>query len=366
MQAPIVEFSGQASLPVTLVPGQWPTALAPMQDVTNLPYMKVVAERGSPDYFFTEYFRVHAHSRLDPSILSSITENPSGRPVFAQLIGENLEDLRRTVRDLAPYPVAGIDLNMGCPAPKVYKKNVGGGLLREPGKVDRVLGLLREEIPGLFTVKMRIGFDDDTPFETLLDLLEKHAVDLLSLHARTVRGGYRSSPSYPHVKRAAERLNIPVLANGEVSSADKAERVLGETGAHGLMIGRAAIRNPWIFRQLRELQAGTALFRPRLSDVYGYVEDLYDAMSGPSIPELAQVARMKKFLNFVGLGVDSAGRFLYEMRRTRTRSELFEVCSRYMLANGNADVFFPDEPHDGLVARPNVEARRPEAEACSL
>ena len=346
----------RASLPETLLLGQWPTALAPMQDVTNLPYMTVVAERGPPDYFFTEYFRVHAHSRLDPAILRSITDNPSGRPVFAQLIGENLEDLGRTVRDLAPYPVAGIDLNMGCPAPKVYKKNVGGGLLREPDKVDRVLGLLRDEISGLFTVKMRIGFDDDSCFDQLLDLLEKHAADLLSLHARTVRGGYRSTPSYPHIRRAAERLEIPVLANGEVSSANKAEHVLRETGARGLMIGRAAIRNPWIFRQLRERQAGAPVFRPRLADVHRYVEDLYQAMSGPSIPEAAQVARMKKFLNFVGLGVDPEGRFLHEMRRTRSRSELFSVCSRHLLEDGKAKALFPEEPHDGLVARPNVEA----------
>ena len=350
------EPSRRAALPGTLIPGHRPTALAPMQDVTNLPYMTVVAERGPPDYFFTEYFRVHAHSRLDPAILRSITENPSGRPVFAQLIGENLDDLRRAVRDLAPYPAAGIDLNMGCPAPKVYKKNVGGGLLREPRKVDRVLGLLREEVAGLFTVKMRIGFDDDASFDILLDLLEKHSVDLLSLHARTVRGGYRSSPSYPHVRRAAERLDVPVLANGEVSSAEKAERVLRETGARGLMIGRAAIRNPWIFRQLRQRQAGEPIFRPRLKDVHRYVEDLYEAMSRPSIPETAQVARMKKFLNFVGLGVDPEGRFLHEMRRTRSRSELFGACSRHLLEDGKADAPFPDEPHPGLVARPNVEA----------
>ena len=108
----------------------FPSALAPMQDVTSLPFMAIVANYGAPDLFFTEYFRVHAHARINPDILSSITENSSGKPVFAQLIGEDIEHIRRFANDLQKYPIAGIDLNLGCPAPRVYRKNVGGGLLR--------------------------------------------------------------------------------------------------------------------------------------------------------------------------------------------------------------------------------------------
>ena len=134
------------TLPKSLIEGQWPTALAPMQDVTNLPFMKVVAKRGSPDFFFTEFFRVHANSRIDNEILSSITQNPTQQPVFAQLIGENIEDLRRTVQDFESYPIAGIDLNLGCPAPRVFKKNVGGGLLRSPEQILRILEMLRSEV----------------------------------------------------------------------------------------------------------------------------------------------------------------------------------------------------------------------------
>ncbi len=346
------------SLPDALVLGQWPTALAPMQDVTNLTYMQVVAECGPPDYYFTEYFRVHAHSRLDPEILRSITENPTDRPVFAQLIGENLADLRRTIRQLRIYPVAGIDLNMGCPAPKVYKKNVGGGLLRDPAAVDGILGVLREEIPSLFTVKMRIGFEDDRYFEALLDLIDKHAVDLLSLHVRTVRGGYRSKPNHDYARRAAERLACPVLVNGEVSSVEKAVQLVTETGVRGVMVGRAAIRNPWIFRQIRQCQAGEPVFRPVLKNVYGYVKDLYEAMCDPCIPEEKQVARMKKFLNFVGLGVDEEGQFLHRMRRARTRAELFGVCVKFMLEEGRGELPFPAEPYPSLLARPNAEGNR--------
>ena len=82
-------------LPESLKSGQWPTALAPMQDITGLPFMEVVSRRGPPDFFFTEFLRVHAHSKIDDDILASITKNPTSRPVFAQLIGENIEDLRK-------------------------------------------------------------------------------------------------------------------------------------------------------------------------------------------------------------------------------------------------------------------------------
>ena len=114
-----------------------------MQDVTNLWFMKVIAHYGSPDYFFTEYFRVNDTSRLNSKILAAITENDTGRPVFAQMIGESIPDLVRTAKELCKYNIAGVDLNMGCPAPRIYRKNVGGGLLREPEKVERILGELR-------------------------------------------------------------------------------------------------------------------------------------------------------------------------------------------------------------------------------
>jgi len=101
-----------------------------MQDVTDLPFMRVAAHYGAPDYFFTEFFRVHSQSR--PRSTFSVPSWRTDRPaVFAQLIGEEIPHMVRTVKELLQYPIAGIDLNMGCPAPKIYKKNVGGGLLRD-------------------------------------------------------------------------------------------------------------------------------------------------------------------------------------------------------------------------------------------
>src|SRR5882672_3317319 len=132
-------------------------ALAPMQDVTDLPFWALMSRYGGADLYFTEYFRVHATSNLEKPILKSITENPTGRPAIAQMIGNDIPALVRTVKELQQYPIVAIDLNLGCPAPVVYKKCAGGGLLREPQRVDSILGALRDAVKVKFSVKTRIG-----------------------------------------------------------------------------------------------------------------------------------------------------------------------------------------------------------------
>ncbi|HPU55427.1 MAG TPA: tRNA-dihydrouridine synthase family protein, partial [Verrucomicrobiota bacterium] len=141
-----------------------------MQDVTDLAFWRLMARYGGADVYFTEYFRVHATSRLEKHIVASITHNPTGRPVIAQLIGNDIPSLVRAARELQRLPIIAIDLNLGCPAPVVYKKCAGGGLLREPAKVDAILGALRDAIEIPFTVKTRLGFDTADRFTELLGI----------------------------------------------------------------------------------------------------------------------------------------------------------------------------------------------------
>src|SRR3954467_12990883 len=198
-------------------------ALAPMQDVTDLPFWRLMAQYGGADLYYTEYFRVYSTSQLQRNILQSVIENPTGKPVIAQMIGNDVPALVRTARELQEYPVAAIDLNLGCPAPVVYRKCAGGGLLREPKRIDAILGALREAIAIPFTVKTRIGFDDPAVFDELLPIFRRHSVDLLTVHARTVKEMYRSAPRYDFIARAVAALpGIPVLANGNIYSAGKA------------------------------------------------------------------------------------------------------------------------------------------------
>ena len=305
-------------------------ALAPMQDVTDLPFLKLMAKYGGADVYYTEYFRVHSTSHLEKWILDSITMNPTGKPVIAQMIGNDIPSLVRVAKELQHYPIAAVDLNLGCPAPVVYRKCAGGGLLREPKKIEAILGALRAAVTTKFTVKTRIGFESPEVFAELLPIFARHSIDLLTVHGRTVKEMYRAPVHYDYIARAVKSLPMPVLANGNIYSAAKAQEVLSETGARGLMIGRGAIRNPWLFDQIRAQQRGETQFIPSGLQVLGYIRELYETVRPPQIKEAAHIQKMKKYLNYIGLGVEPTGEFLHQIRRVTTEHDFFNLCETYL------------------------------------
>ncbi|MGL4398721.1 MAG: tRNA-dihydrouridine synthase family protein [Luteolibacter sp.] len=314
-----------------LLPSERPAlVLAPMQDVTDLPFMRVIARRGAPDWFVTEYFRVHPESCLNRYILRSITENETGRPVFAQMIGRDLPSLIRTARELGEHPVAGIDLNLGCPAPIVCRKDAGGGLLRNPETVNRLIGSLREAIPGKFTVKTRLGYTSAAEFPALLEIFRSHAIDGLTIHGRTVMERYQT-PVHPDcVRMAVSAMPCPVIANGNVVDVETGLAYLAQTGAAGLMVGRGAIRNPWIFSQLAGALGSAPMEARTYQNLLEYVLELYDeiARETPKFNPLAHVQRMKKTLAYISHGLE--GDFEYDMRRAKTPEDFHDICHRHL------------------------------------
>ena len=301
-----------------------------MQDVTTLPFWRLMACYGGADLYFTEYFRVHPDSHLEKEILASVDENPTGKPAIAQMIGNDVPSLVRSAKELQRHAVAGIDLNLGCPAPVVYKKCAGGGLLRDLSLVDRILGGLRDAVSIPFSVKTRIGFEDDQTFESLLPLFQKHNIDLLTVHGRTVLQMYRPGVRYDLIALAAREMKCPVLANGDVSSHGSAEHLLQRAPVAGIMIGRGAIRNPWIFDQIRSHLSGQTVELPTGREVLGYIHDLYETVTHPGTAELAQVNKLKKYMNFLGQGLPRSVEFLHDMRRTTNRTDFFRVCFEHL------------------------------------
>jgi tRNA-dihydrouridine synthase B len=300
-------------------------ALAPMQDVTHLPFWRIMARRGGVDLYFTEYMRVHSVSQPERWIVQSITQNPTGRPVIVQIIGNDIPSILRTLPLLQALPIAAIDLNLGCPAPVVYKKCAGGGLLRDLPLVDRLLGAMRDAIPGRFTVKTRIGFDEPLT-DALVPLLQKHRPDLVTVHGRTVLEMYRGGIHYDRIRDVARALPCPVLANGNVSSPAMAQETLRLTEARGLMIGRGAIRNPWIFQQIRQHRANLPVALPTGRDLLAYIQEIWDETWHETSADLPHVHSMKRYLNFIGAGVPAADPFLDRIRRARSRDDFFNIC----------------------------------------
>ena len=330
-----------------LLPSNRPAlVLAPMQDVTDLPFMRVLARRGAPDWFVTEYFRVHPDSRLNRYILRSICENETGRPVFAQMIGRDIPNLVRTARELCQYPIAGIDLNLGCPAPVVCRKDAGGGLLRDPGKIHEILGALRDAIPVRFTVKTRLGYHSVDEFPALLEIFRKHAIDGLTIHGRTVEDRYATAVKPGAVKLAVETMPCPVIANGNVVDAQTALAYHRQTGAAGLMVGRGAIRNPWIFAQIAAAFSETEAPQPTRRDLLGYIRELSEelAREHPDFDPMLHIQRMKKTLIYICEGIDPL--FEQAIRRMKTPAEFEALCRGYL---DSPDVLAPLPPQDSRV-----------------
>lgn len=298
-----------------------------MQAVTNLPFMNVIGKMGGPDYYVTEYFRVHALYHLEKKILRSITENNTGKPIYAQLIGQDIDALVRVCKELEAYPIEGVDLNLGCPAPVVYRKDAGGGLLRKTEHMERIIAAMREAIPGKFTLKTRVGFEHEDEFSALLEIFNRYEIDLLTIHGRTVKERYQTPVHTDCIQRAVEQMSCPVIANGNVVDVSTAQGMAKRTGAAGLMIGRGAIRNPWIFDQIRASYAGATPQVITRNDLHSYIMTLYDeiAAHAPNFDETKHVQRMKKYLTYISQGVDEA--FEHHIRRAKTAPEFMAICN---------------------------------------
>jgi tRNA-dihydrouridine synthase B len=318
--------------------------LAPMQNVTHLAFWNVTHHYGGPDIYFTEYFRVHSASVPEKHILACLKNNPSARPAIAQMIGQRLPDLVRTAEALVDSGAVAIDLNVGCPAPIVCRKSSGGGLLRHLDRLENILQTLRKTLPIPFTVKTRIGFHEESEFDRILDVYRQISIDMLTVHGRTVKEMYRSHVHYDRIRQAVETMPCPVIANGNVLSADGARDIAASTGAAGLMIGRGAIRNPWIWDQIRELyEHGRVATRPTLRDLLEYISRLYRETYTPGISEKAHVAYMKKAMNFIAQSIDPEDHFLHQIRRATSEKDFFAICDHFL----NSDAPFEPEPDSG-------------------
>ena len=318
-----------------------------MDDVTDTAFRQIVADCAPPDLFFTEFVNVDGlQSPGRPRLLKKLLFTEHDRPLIAQLWGLKPENFKAVAAQIADGSLArefglpdgvnfaGVDLNMGCPAKSEVRMGACSALIKRENwpLAKQIIDAAREGIAGRLplSVKTRIGFDDPAVFDQLLPIFAKHSLDLLTVHGRTVKEMYRSAVHYEFIARAVAAVPCPVLANGNVSSVKKAEEVLALTGARGLMIGRGAIRNPWLFRQIREHRRGEPIFRPTGRDVLNYVHALYEAVCSPDVAEVSQVQKMKKYLNYITHGVEPTGQFQHTIRRVMTKADFSRVCAEYL------------------------------------
>jgi len=225
--------------------------LAPLAGYTDLPFRSVVKKFGA-DLTISEMISSNALVYKSAKTLKMIEKSPTEEPYFVQIAGNNAHLVKTAVEILNDVEgIDGIDLNCGCPAPKVFSHGSGSNLLGDLKKLEEILSTVKKHSKKQYTsAKVRIGVNEKIPVE-IGKAVENCGVDFVSVHGRTRAGKYKSPVDYDAIKHLKEAVKIPVIANGDIKDYQKAKDVLEYTKTDGVMIGRGAIGKPWIFYQLK-------------------------------------------------------------------------------------------------------------------
>ena len=224
--------------------------LAPMAGVTDLPFRLLCKEMGC-GLVYSEMVSAKGILYDNKNTTELLEIDPKERPVAVQLFGSDPEILGAMAKKIEPYPIDIIDVNMGCPAPKIVKNGEGSCLMKTPELVGKIVKSLVESQSKPVTIKFRKGFDDDhVNAVEIAKIAEANGAAAVAVHGRTREQYYSGSADWEIIRQVKEAVAIPVIGNGDVDSPEKAKAMLQETGCDGVMIGRGARGNPWIFHRI--------------------------------------------------------------------------------------------------------------------
>jgi nifR3 family TIM-barrel protein len=250
--------------PVTVDP---PLFLAPMAGVTDRDFRLLVRRIGGVGLVAMEFIASKAIVSGNPKTRGLMHFVDEERPLAIQIYGSDastMAEAARVVEELGPNVV---DINMGCPANKVLKGCAGAALMGDVRLAEEIIVAVKRAVTLPVTVKFRLGLDDcRSNYLELGRVCEANGVAAVAMHARTARQMFGGDADWSHIARLKEALSIPVIGNGDVRDAADAVARLRETGCDGIMVGRGATKNPWIFRQTATLLSGGAVAEPTLAD----------------------------------------------------------------------------------------------------
>lgn len=291
-----------------------PLFLAPMAGVTDRDFRRIVRRIGGVGVVAMEFISsrnlVHGQPVLRERTREMLAFHPEERPLSIQIYGSDARTMAEAAREVEELRPDLCDVNMGCPANRVLKGCAGAALMGDPPLAARIVREVRKAVSVPLTVKFRLGLDEERlNYLELGRICQEEGADAVALHARTASQRFTGRADWRHVARLAEALDIPVLGNGDVRTADDALAMLQETGCGGVMIGRGATRNPWIFRQIahRLPRAGSdaapgADAGPTLADRRELVLAHFRAVAARD-PEGEALHKLRKFTGWYSHGL---------------------------------------------------------------
>ena len=245
-----------------------PFVLAPMAGVTDLPFRILCREQGA-GLVCMEMVSAKAISYKNRNTAALMEIDDREHPVSLQLFGSEPELMGEVAASIEEHPFDILDINMGCPVPKVVNNGEGSALLKDPKRIGKIVSAVSHAVKKPVTIKMRIGFEKyPVDVTEIAKIAEDNGAAAIAVHGRTRQQYYSGEADWEAIRRVKEAVSIPVIGNGDVDSPQKAEKLLQQTGCDAVMIGRAVRGNPWIFREMNTyFQTGKLCTKPSVKEV---------------------------------------------------------------------------------------------------
>ncbi len=303
--------------------------LAPMAGVTDLPFRLLIKEQGC-GLVCSEMVSAQALVYGNRRTFKLLTTDPRERPVSIQLFGSDPETMARAAQILAEYPLDIIDLNMGCPAPKVVKNGEGAALLTDPARAARLVQAVTAAVSCPVTVKMRTGWAPGEEIAPQLAVLCAEAkAAALTVHARYREQFYSGHADWSVIKGVKAAVSIPVIGNGDLFSVADALRMQEETGCDGVMLGRGVLGNPWLVRETVAALAGQPLPPPpTIEERFTLIRRHFNAQLRFR-GEMQGVKEMRKHLIWYLKGFPGAARARQRLNTAPTQQAVLEILEEY-------------------------------------